>query len=706
MDTKQRFMNLLNILSFKATRLLIAFEYTMPSYLKPKKTSSVTTARNQFARELIQHELQETYSFDQILYCRNIINANTTSKMEMGINIDLQDTINRFKINHPHHPYIQDLNTISLVPFRTTCNNILGDIECGNQLKIEFHMTGFILYPTSIQPCTLYSGECGSCNRSYRISSIYCYNEKIIITPESLEQNNFFHLSSGKLVFSREILVSFSSDLVNGHVSCNGAGTSLLSKVARLHPEFNKKFDSVQIIRSLEAHWIYFELFNFIFMTSSEKEIVAPRALFAGRNIQAGGIINVKAQFLEERLDWMYNLFSIFWSHHNLIPECVCDKSICSRVLVLDGHQKPRRTVCRFDNVTSLVNQEELGPCNRGCPYQPKRRTPDKKNKNKRSPLYCYFHQNLEETMSLSTKEHNQREQAWYNELKSIQKQNILNNNTTHESCNVVRSEEVGKDEEKRRSMGFLASFLSCGIIIGFTESINHEGVRMVTDHLLTMIKMGTKLPNAMIYDAACNLKLFWNKQYRGIHLKETPSSTSLFNMRVAVDRFHHKNHVHSICKTITNPDCALTGNDEIYRGINTSIAEQSFRYLSEFKLSLRRLAYPTSTVFSILLLHLWNCRRIQISPDSFGLGVKYMSDKIKPLFLTYCIFETAQLYQKKVEIESFNLTYIQDDDVDDDGKINIETSDNNVEQLNYDCYVNMEQYTWDSDESGDDHKD
>ncbi|CAF4056351.1 unnamed protein product, partial [Rotaria sordida] len=294
MDTKQRFMNLLNILSFKATRSLIAFEYAMPSYLKPKKTSSVTTARNQFARELIQHELQETYSFDQILHCRNIINANTTSKMEMGINIDLQDIINRFKINHPHHPYIQDLNTISLVPFRTTCNNILGDIECGNQLKIEFHMTSFILYPTSIQPCTLYSGECGSCNRSYRISSIYCYNEKkIIITPESLEKNNFFHLSSGKLVFSREILVSFSSDLVNGHVSCNGAGTSLLSKVARLHPEFNKKFDSGQIIRSLEAHWIYFELFNFIFMTSSEKEIVAPRALFAG-DIECGNQLKIE----------------------------------------------------------------------------------------------------------------------------------------------------------------------------------------------------------------------------------------------------------------------------------------------------------------------------------------------------------------------------------------------------------------------------
>jgi hypothetical protein len=150
------------------------------------------------------------------------------------------------------------------------------------------------------------------------------------------------------------------------------------------------------------------------------------------------------------------------------------------------------------------------------------------------------------------------------------------------------------------------------------------------------MTKNGTKIPSAIIYDSACHLKLFWNKNYRSIHLKETPYSQILFNMRVAVDRFHLKNHVHSICKTITNPDCALNRNDEIYHGINTVIAEQLFRYLTEFKLSLRRLAYPTSTIFSILLLHLWNCRRTKISPDSFGLAMMYIPDKIKPLFQTY----------------------------------------------------------------------
>jgi hypothetical protein len=86
-------------------------------------------------------------------------------------------------------------------------------------------------------------------------------------------------------------------------------------------------------------------------------------------------MINAKAQFLEEHMDWIYNIFSVFWSHHDLIPECRCDKSTCSKVLIVDGHQKPRRTICRYDNVTSLINEEELGPCNRGCPYQPRKRT-------------------------------------------------------------------------------------------------------------------------------------------------------------------------------------------------------------------------------------------------------------------------------------------------------------------------------------------
>ena len=283
-DTKQRFSDLLGILSFRAARLLVTFEYHMPSFLKPKRTSHSMKERNEFVRQLIQHELQENYSFEEILHCRNIINANDSSKMEMGLCIDLQTSIDRFKLNHPTHSYIQHLNVLALLPYRTQCSNIRNGVECGEQLRVDFHMTAFVAYPTTIRPCTLYSADCKKCQRSYRISSIYCSNEKqFIVTPEALSKSQYFHLSSGKLVYSRELLVSFSSDLVNGHVTFHGAGAALLSKIFRLQPELSIKLDAVQLARSLEAHWIYFELFNFIFMTSMEKQIVAPRGLFSGK---------------------------------------------------------------------------------------------------------------------------------------------------------------------------------------------------------------------------------------------------------------------------------------------------------------------------------------------------------------------------------------------------------------------------------------
>jgi hypothetical protein len=84
--------------------------------------------------------------------------------------------------------------------------------------------------------------------------------------------------------------------------------------------------------------------------------------------------------------------------------------------------------------------------------------------------------------------------------------------------------------------MSVLASFLSRGVVIGFTGSINYEGVRKVTDHLLTMIKMGITEPNAMIYDSACNLNLCCSKNDRYIHLKGTPSSQLSFHICVAVE--------------------------------------------------------------------------------------------------------------------------------------------------------------------------
>jgi hypothetical protein len=283
-NTKMRFLSLLDVLSFKAARLVVALEEYLPSHLKPRHKSTDFKERNEFVLALIQNQLNESYTYEQILHCRNIINASDESRMEMCGNVDLDSLLKRFKDASPSNTYIRDFSARCLLPYRTICNNVNGGTECGERLRVDFHMTAFIIYPTDIQSCSLYNADCKRCSRSYRISSVYVANQReFLITPEALADNPYFHLSFGKFVYSRELLISFSADLVNGHISFNGAGNALVSKIARLHPGIEKKIDPIGLSRSLEAHWTYYELFNFVFMTSFEKEILVPRGLFSGK---------------------------------------------------------------------------------------------------------------------------------------------------------------------------------------------------------------------------------------------------------------------------------------------------------------------------------------------------------------------------------------------------------------------------------------
>lgn len=51
-----------------------------------------------------------------------------------------------------------------------------------------------------------------------------------------------------------------------------------------------------------------------------------------------------------------------------------------------------------------------------------------------------------------------------------------LNND---QMCNVYRNEL--ENNQKSRSFGFLVTFFSCNVVIGFAESIRSEGCRRVT---------------------------------------------------------------------------------------------------------------------------------------------------------------------------------------------------------------------------------
>ncbi|CAF4686182.1 unnamed protein product, partial [Rotaria magnacalcarata] len=73
------------------------------------------------------------------------------------------------------------------------------------------------------------------------------------------------------------------------------------------------------------------------------------------------------------------------------------------------------------------------------------------------------------------------------------------------------------------------------------------------------------------------------------------------------------------------------------------------------------------------------------------------MSEKIKPRFLTCCIFETAQVCQKKSDAEFVNV--IPGEQQQNSSGDEMEIGDDDIEQLNYNCFTNLQQYAWDSEE-------
>ena len=217
--------------------------------------------------------------------------------------------------------------------------------------------------------------------------------------------------------------------------------------------------------------------------------------------------------------------------------------------------------------------------------------------------------------------------------------------------CNVGRNDMQERFEDKKRSMGFIASFLNCGIIIGFSDTVNHEGPRKVTDHLLTMLKLGAKLPSLIVYDAACQLYKFWQYRFDSKFMRRTSYTEQLMDMVLVTDRFHNTVHVGKLCKTLFNPDSEQ--NKDKFIGINTSIAEQTFSYLTNFKASLRSFCYPTSALFTILLFHLKNCSKLKQDPAHLCLiNGTIIETKIKDqkTCQSYCIFETLTFEEEEEE--------------------------------------------------------
>jgi len=186
---------------------------------------------------------------------------------------------------------------------------------------------------------------------------------------------------------------------------------------------------------------------------------------------------------------WMWNeyprllsSFVFLWSNHKtLIGAC---SSRCSQCIVVDGHQKCRRRVCRAKNVK--ISTEEFSSITVGCC---------------RTPVFgshfCDLHQNLydeNDNTSVSTTKKSYRNKKSEPKLSRKPRQHGFNAT----SCQTLK-ERTGKYIEKcSRSFGILAVVTNCKIIITYAEIFRSETIREIISLLCSTIR-GEILPTKII---------------------------------------------------------------------------------------------------------------------------------------------------------------------------------------------------------------
>lgn len=109
--------------------------------------------------------------------------------------------------------------------------------------------------------------------------------------------------------------------------------------------------------------WLLINIAKFIFMTTNEGVLEIPTSV---RDVDqcTEYFLKIKPQ--------LYQSFVHFWTGHERFTR-KCDKNLCSKVFIVDGHQKANRLVCQYKNVFDCTISE-IGPVQMGCLYSPLRK--------------------------------------------------------------------------------------------------------------------------------------------------------------------------------------------------------------------------------------------------------------------------------------------------------------------------------------------
>lgn len=109
--------------------------------------------------------------------------------------------------------------------------------------------------------------------------------------------------------------------------------------------------------------WLFINIVKFIFMTTKEKSINIPMSV--------RDITECNEYFLSIKSE-LYKNFVGFWTQHQRFTR-TCDPRTCSKIFIVDGHQKANRLICQYKNVFDCTIAE-MGQVQTGCLFSPLRK--------------------------------------------------------------------------------------------------------------------------------------------------------------------------------------------------------------------------------------------------------------------------------------------------------------------------------------------
>ena len=166
--------------------------------------------------------------------------------------------------------------------------------------------------------------------------------------------------------------------------------------------------------------------------------------------------------------------FVYLWSNHRtLIGAC---QSNCSQCIVIDGHQKCRRRVCRAKHVE--VTTEEFVSLTVGCC-----RTPCVGSR------FCELHQKLEEENNLSTASTEHTKKMTNPVMRKIGMRRYRQHGFGATSCHTIKQRSDKYIQRCSRSFGILAAVTNCKVVVTFSEIFRSETLREIISLLCSTIR-------------------------------------------------------------------------------------------------------------------------------------------------------------------------------------------------------------------------